>query len=85
DFINRAGGDFFVFSQLGVHDVINIFMAGVGAGHDTIQIASAAVTDWSQFSVQVVGQDTVIDFGHDASITLVGMVAPLTQHDVLFV
>ena len=85
DFMNSAGGDTFVFNQAGGHDIINNFKAGEGAGHDTIQIASAAVTDWSQFSVQVVGHDTVIDLGHDASITLTGVVAPLTQHDVLFV
>jgi len=85
DFMNSAGGDTFVFNQAGGHDIINNFKAGEGAGHDTIQIASSAVSDWSQFSVHVVGHDTLIDLGHDASITLVGVVAPLTQHDVLFV
>ncbi len=85
DIMNGAGGDTFVFKQLGGHDVINNFHAGQGAGHDVIQIASSIVKDLSQLAVHVVGQDTVIDLGHDASITLKGVTAPLTSHDVLIV
>jgi len=85
DIMNGAGGDTFVFKQLGGHDVINNFHAGQGAGHDVIQIASSIAKDLSQLAVHVVGQDTVIDLGYDASITLKGVTAPLTSHDVLIV
>lgn len=85
DVMNSAGGDTFVFKQTGGHDVINNFHLGQGADHDVIQIASSIATDLSQLAVHVVGHDTVIDLGHDASITLKGVTAPLTAHDVLIV
>jgi hypothetical protein len=85
DIMNSAGGDTFVFKQAGGHDVINNFHVGPGGDHDVIQIASSIATDLSQLSVHVIGQDTVIDLGHDASITLKGVVEPLTSHDVLIV
>ena len=85
DIMNSAGGDTFDFKQAGGHDVINNFHVGPGDDHDVIQIASSIAADLSQLSVHVVGQDTVIDFGHDASVTLKGVVAPLTAHDVLIV
>jgi YD repeat-containing protein len=85
DIMNSSGGDTFVFKQAGGHDVINNFHLGQGADHDVIQIASSIAKDLSQLAVHVVGYDTVIDLGHDASITLKGVVAPLTAHDVLIV
>ncbi|WP_211909699.1 hypothetical protein [Tardiphaga alba] len=85
DIMNSAGGDTFVFKQASGHDVINNFHAGPGANHDVIQIASSIAKDLAQLAVHVVGQDTVIDLGHDASITLKGVTAPLTSHDVLIV
>ncbi|WP_295853725.1 hypothetical protein [Tardiphaga sp.] len=85
DIMNSAGGDTFVFNTIGGHDVINHFRVGEGAAHDTIEISTSVAVDLAHLSVQVVGHDTLIDFGHDASITLVGVVTPLTSHDVLFV
>jgi hypothetical protein len=85
DVFNSAGGDNFVFRQAAGHDVINNFRAGEAAGHDVIQIDSSIATDLAQLSVHVVGHDTVIDLGHDASITLVGVTTPLTAHDLLIV
>ncbi|MDB5503461.1 MAG: hypothetical protein JWR89_3363, partial [Tardiphaga sp.] len=41
--------------------------------------------DLAHLAVHVVGHDTLIDLGHGASITLTGVIAPLTQHDVLIV
>jgi Ca2+-binding RTX toxin-like protein len=83
DFMNSAGGDTFVFKQASGHDVINNFKAGDAAGHDVIEIASALAADLAHLSIHIVGHDTVIDLGHDASITLTGVVTPLTQHDLL--
>ncbi len=85
DVMNSAGGDTFVFTQASGQDVINNFRAGDGAAHDVIEIDSSVVDDLAHLSVQVVGQNTVIDFGHDASITLTGVVSPLTFHDLLIV
>lgn len=85
DVMTSAGGDTFVFKQASGQDVINNFHLGQGADHDVIQIASSIASDLSQLAVHVVGHDTVIDLGHDASITLKGVVAPLTSHDVLIV
>jgi Ca2+-binding RTX toxin-like protein len=85
DVLNSAGGDTFVFKQAGGHDVIHNFRAGEAAGHDVIQIDSSVAADLAQLSVHVVGHDTVIDLGHDASITLTGVTAPLTAHDLLIV
>jgi hypothetical protein len=85
DVMNSAGGDTFVFKQTSGNDVVNNFKPGDLAGHDVIQIASTAATDFAHLSVHVVGHDTVIDLGHDASVTLAGVTAPLTTHDVLIV
>jgi hypothetical protein len=40
---------------------------------------------FAHLSVRVVGHDTVIDLGHDASLTLAGVITPLTAHDMLIV
>ncbi len=85
DIMNSAGGDTFVFKQASGNVVINNFKAGDAVGHDVIQIASSLATDLAHLTIEVVGQDTVIEFGHDASITLTGVVTPLTAHDVLIV
>jgi hypothetical protein len=83
--MNSAGGDTFVFNQAPGHDIINNFRSGDSAGHDIIQIGSTVAADFAHLSIHVVGHDTVIDVGHDASITLTGMITPLTAHDVLIV
>ncbi len=85
DIMNSAGGDTFVFKQVSGNDVINDFQAGDAVGHDVIQIASALATDLAHLVTEIVGQDTVIELGHGASITLTGVVTPLTAHDVLIV
>ena len=85
DVMNSAGGDTFVFNQVSGHDIINNFKSGDAAGHDILQIASSVADDFAHLAVQVVGHDTVIDLGHDASITLAGVITPLTAHDVLIV
>jgi len=85
DVMNSAGGDTFVFKQASGHDIINNFMSGDSAGHDIIQIDSTLAADFAHLSVQIVGHDTIIDLGHNASITLTGVVTPLTAHDVLIV
>jgi hypothetical protein len=85
DIMTSVGGDTFVFNQASGHDVITNFHTGPGANHDVIQIASSIAHDLSQLSMHVVGHDTVIDLGHDATITLTGVVAPLTSHDLLIV
>jgi len=83
DIMNGAGGDSFVFRQAG-HDVIHNFRAGDSIGDDVIQIDTTVVTDVAQLSAHVVGHDTVIDLGHDASITLIG-VTSLTADNLLFI
>lgn len=85
DVMNSAGGDTFAFTQAGGHDVINNFQGGEGAGHDVIQIAASVATDPAHLSAHVEGHNTVIDLGHDATITLAGYTTPLTPHDVLIV
>jgi Ca2+-binding RTX toxin-like protein len=85
DVMTSAGGDTFVFKQSSGHDVINNFKAGDSAGHDVIAIDSAVAVDFAHLSIQVVGHDTVIDLGHDASVTLTGVVTPLTPHDIWIV
>jgi hypothetical protein len=77
--------DTFVFNQTSGHDIINSFRSGGFAGHDIIQIGSTVAADFAHLSVHVVGHDTVIDVGHDASVTLTGVTTPLTAHDVLIV
>jgi hypothetical protein len=84
DIMNSAGGDTFVFKEAAGHDVIHGFKAGDSAGHDVIQIDSAIVADIAHLSIHVVRHDTVIDLGHDASITLTG-VTSLTADHLLFV
>jgi hypothetical protein len=83
DVMNSAGGDTFVFKQASGHDVINNFKPGDSAGHDVIQIAATAAADLAHLLIHIVGHDTVINFGHDASITLTGVITPLTSHDIL--
>jgi hypothetical protein len=85
DFMNSAGGDTFVFKQAVGNDVINNFKVGDAAGHDVLEIASTLAANLADLSTHVVGHDTVIELGHDASITLTGVVTPLTPHDVLIV
>jgi glycosyl hydrolase family 113/hemolysin type calcium-binding protein len=85
DFMNGAGGDTFVFKQTSGHDVINNFKAGDAAGHDVLEIASTLAASLADLSTHIVGHNTVIELGHDASITLTGVVTPLTPHDVLIV
>jgi Ca2+-binding RTX toxin-like protein len=84
DIMNSAGGNTFVFTQASGHDVINNFRID-GASHDVIRIDSSIAKGLSELTVHVVGHDTVIELGHDASITLKGVVALLTSHDVLIV
>jgi hypothetical protein len=83
DIMNSAGGDTFVFKQPSGHDVINNFKPGDSAGHDIIQIESTVAVDFAHLSIHVVGYDTIIDLGYDASVTLAGVITPLTSHDVL--
>lgn len=83
--MNSAGGDTFVFKQASGNDTINNFRSGDAAGHDVIQIASAIAVDLAHLSVHVVGHDTVVDLGHGASVTLAGVITPLTAHDALIV
>jgi hypothetical protein len=85
DIMNGAGGDTFVFKQVSGNDVINNFRVGDSVGHDVIQISSSLVADLAHLTTEVVGHNTVIELGHNASITLTGVVAPLTSHDVLIV
>jgi hypothetical protein len=85
DVMNSAGGDTFVFNQASGHDIINNFRTGDAAGHDILQIALSAAVDFAHLSMQIAGHDTVIDLGHGASVTLAGVVTPLTAHDVLIV
>jgi Ca2+-binding RTX toxin-like protein len=85
DVMNSSGGDTFVFKQMSGHDIINNFKPGDSAGHDVIQIESTVVTDFAHLSFHTVGHDTVIDLGHDASVTLTGVTTPLTSHDVWIV
>jgi hypothetical protein len=91
DFINGAGGDNFLFTQAesqgtaASNVTINHFQTGEAAGHDVLEISSALAPDLSQVSIAVVGHDTVVSLGHDASITLTGVTAPLTPHDLLIV
>jgi Ca2+-binding RTX toxin-like protein len=85
DVFNSAGGDTFVFKQASGQDTINHFRSGDAAGHDVIQIESTVAADLAHLSIHIIGQDTVIDLGHDASITLTGVVTPLTSHDFLIV
>jgi Ca2+-binding RTX toxin-like protein len=85
DVMNSAGGDTFVFRQVTGHDIINNFRSGDSAGHDILQIDAGVAVDFAHLVVHVVGHDTVIDLGHDASITLAGVITPLTAHDILIV
>jgi len=80
----NAGGDAFVFRQAAGNDAIHNFRAGDSIGYGVIPIASAIAADTTHRSVHVVGGDTVIDLGEDASITLTGA-TPLTNDNLLFV
>jgi hypothetical protein len=75
-----AGGDTFVFGQAAGNDAIHYFRAEDSIGCGVIPIAS----DTTHRSVHVVGGDTVIDLGEDASITLTGA-TPLMNDNWLFV
>ena len=46
-------------------------------------LSAALAVDFAHLSLHIVGHDTVIDLGRDASITLTGIVAPFTSHDIL--
>jgi Ca2+-binding RTX toxin-like protein len=83
DVMNGAGGDTFVFKQASGHDIINYFRSGDAVGHDVIRLDPVVAADFADLSIRIVGHDTVIDLGHDASITLTGVIAPLTSHDFL--
>lgn len=85
DIMTSAGGDTFVFKEVAGHDVINNFHAGQSVDHNVIQVASSIAKELSQPVTHVVGNDTVIDLSHDASITLKDLTAPLSSHDVLIV
>jgi Ca2+-binding RTX toxin-like protein len=85
DIMNSAGGDTFVFKQASGHDTINNFRVAEGASHDVIEIDSSIAKSLSELAIHVVGHDTIIELGHDASIMLKGVVAPLTSHEVLIV
>jgi hypothetical protein len=84
DIMNSAGSDTFVFKEAAGHDVIHGFKAGDSAGHDVIEIDSTIAADIAHLSIHVVGHDTVIDLGHDASITLTG-VTSLTAGHLIFI
>jgi hypothetical protein len=83
--MNSAGGDTFVFQQAAGNDTINNFRPGDSAGHDIIQIASSIAADFAHLAVHVVGHDTIIDLGHNASVTLAGVNTALSAHDILIV
>lgn len=83
DVMNSAGGDTFVFKPTSGHDVINSFRAGDAVGHDVLQIDPAFGVDFSHLSLRIDGHDTIIELGHDTSLTLVGVATPLTAHDIL--
>ncbi|HLZ06211.1 MAG TPA: hypothetical protein VKR55_29180 [Bradyrhizobium sp.] len=85
DVINSAGGDNFVFKEAPTQAVINNFQTGEAPGHDVIEISAALVPDPAHVAVEVVGHDTVIELGQHGSITLAGVTAPLTPHDILIV
>lgn len=81
DVMNSHGGDVFRFGPDSGHDTVN----HVQPSRDVLQIASSVVADAAHLPVHIVGHDTIIDPGHDASITPAGVVTPLTAHDVLIV
>jgi Ca2+-binding RTX toxin-like protein len=85
DVMTGGGGETFVFKEASGHDVINGFRGGEAAGHDVIRIASSVVADLAHLATHVDGQNTMIELGHDATITLAGFTGPLTPHDVLIV
>jgi hypothetical protein len=91
DFINSAGGDNFLFTQAESQGTaarnvtINHFQTGEAAGHDVLEISSALAPDLSHVSIAVVGHNTVVSVGHDATITLTGVTTQLTPHDLLIV
>jgi hypothetical protein len=68
-----------------VASIFDVQGFGAALGHDVIEISSAAVSDLAHLSVVVIGHDTVIDLGPHGSITLAGVTAPLTAHDILIV
>jgi len=89
DIISSAGGDNFVFAQAAgqaaTNAVIDHFRVGEAPGHDQLEISSALAPDPAYLSIATMGHDTVTDLGQHGSVTLAGVTAPLTPHDVLIV
>jgi Ca2+-binding RTX toxin-like protein len=81
---NSAGSDTFIFSETVGHEVVGGIKASGSVGHDVIQIDSTIAADIAHLSVHVVGHDTAIDLGNDASLTLTG-VTSLTADNLLFI
>ena len=68
------------------NDVINNFHAGTAANHDTIQISSALVADFSHLQISQSGMDTVIQLSTTDSIVLHNVYATNLDHgNFLFV
>ena len=73
--INASSNDLFEFGGNFGHETIDNFAAGIGAAHDSIQIA---LGDFGSFaalshSMSQVGSDVVISLGAADSITLIGV------------
>ena len=85
DVVTSAAGDNFVFSQPSGHDVAAEIRADVGAVHDVIQADPSVAVELAHPLLQATGPTTLMDFHHDASSALTGVVAPPTSHDVLIV
>jgi hypothetical protein len=66
------------------HVAVSDFKAAGLVGHDVSEIEATVAAGAAHPSVHIVGPDTVIDLGHDASITLTG-VTSLTADHLLFI
>ena len=73
DILNGAGSDTFVFSGTVGHAAVSDFKAAGLVGHDVSQIEATVAAGVAHPSVHIVGHDTIIDPGHEASITLTGV------------
>ena len=73
--ITASSGDLLKFSGNFGHETIDNFTAGIGANHDSIQIAMGdfASFDALSHSMSQVGSDVVISLGAANSITLIGV------------